>query len=267
MKPTLQEIPLNQIHAKENYRKTFKDRSLAELAASIRENGVIEPIIVRPNENGYEIIAGERRFRASLAAGLATIPAMIRDVNDDQVLKLQIVENVQRENVPFMEEADAVRRLRNELDLDVDEICKMIGKSNSYVYHMLKLTAMPDQAQTICRNGWISKAVAWHIAKLPNDDYQIKAANDLARTQQGKLVTENGAKSYIRDNFQSDSAPNLRKTRIQATGGNEFSANWKKHLVAFNCEQFEAWKGVVRGRTETAVLAEAVDVVMRREKL
>ena len=76
--PTLQQIPLNQIHAKDNYRKTFKDKSLKELAQSIKKNGVIEPIIVRPNDTGFEIIAGERRFRASEIAGQVTIPAIIQ---------------------------------------------------------------------------------------------------------------------------------------------------------------------------------------------
>lgn len=267
MQTELRSIPLNQIHAKDNYRKTFRDKSLAELSASIKANGVLEPIIVRPNNDGFEIIAGERRFRASQIAGLADIPAVVREVADNDVLALQIIENVQRESVPFMEEADGIRRLRDEHDYDVAEICTIIGKSQAYVYYMLRLTEMADDAQTIARKGWISKAVAWHIAKLKSEDQQCQAANDLARTQSGKLVTENSAKSYIRENFQRDSSAVLRKTRVQAAGGREFAANWKRYLVDFTCQQFEAWKAIVRGRTETAVLAEAVDVVMSERPL
>lgn len=105
-------IALNQIHAKNNYRKTFRDATLSELATSIKEHGVIQPIIVRPNKKGFEIIAGERRFRASQLAGLVMIPAVIRETNDADVLKEQLIENVQREAVPFMEEADGIRKLR-----------------------------------------------------------------------------------------------------------------------------------------------------------
>lgn len=112
--PELKQIPINQIHAASNYRKTFNDKSLKELAASIKENGVLEPIIVRPNSNGFQIIAGERRYRASKIAGIVTIPAVVRDVADADILKLQIIENVQREGVPFMEEAYAIKKLRDD---------------------------------------------------------------------------------------------------------------------------------------------------------
>lgn len=260
------QIPLNQIHVESNYRKTFKDKSIAELTQSIKENGVIEPIIVRANGKGYNIVAGERRFRASMKAGLATIPAIIRDVEDDDVLKLQIIENVQREGVQFMEEAYALRQLRNDGSYDAAEIAKLIGKSEAYVYYMLRLTEMADDARTIAEKGWISKAVAWHIAKLKDADQQIQAANDLARTQSGKLVTENSAKSYIRDNFQADSEQVMRRERRKRqTDGDDFTTNWKRYLVNFSGEQFERFKAIVRGRTETDILREAVDLVMRRE--
>jgi ParB family transcriptional regulator, chromosome partitioning protein len=196
-KNEFKEVPLNQIHAASNYRKTFHDKTLKELADSIRVNGVIEPIILRPNATGFEIVAGERRFRASQLAGLVTIPSVIRDLADGDVLKVQIIENVQREGVPFMEEADGIKKLRDEMTLDVAEIAKMIGKSEWYIYMMLRLTSLSDDAQRIARNGWISKAVAWQIAKLPNTDFQTQAANDLARTNRDKLITGSGAKHYI----------------------------------------------------------------------
>jgi ParB family chromosome partitioning protein len=264
-KQELREIPLNQIHAKDNYRKTFKDNSLAELAASIKANGVLEPILVRRNANGFEIIAGERRFRASQIAKLVTIPAVVREVADDDVLTMQIVENVQREGVPYMEEAYAVRRLRNDKSLDVKEIAKLIGKSDQYVYYMLQLCSMSDDARAIAEKGWISKTVAWQIAKLPNAEFQTQAANDLARTKRDKLVSPSTAKSYIADTF-GDSKRKLRKERVDRFGpGSDFIANWKRYLVNFDCEQFERFKKIVRGRTETDVLAEAVDLVMRRD--
>jgi ParB family chromosome partitioning protein len=261
-KQQLLEIPINEIHAKENYRKTFKDASLKELAQSIKENGVLEPIIVRPNNTGYEIIAGERRYRASKMAGVVTIPAVVREIADADILKIQIIENVQREGVQFMEEAYAIKKLRDDCTLDVKEIAKTIGKSEGYVYYMLRLTAMSDDARVIAEKGWISKNVAWQIAKIPDTDQQTTAANALARPDRAKLITESGAKHYIADNF-GDSKRRLSKTRVKIYGDDAYKANWKHHLVRFSCDQFEEFKKVVRGRTETDVISEAVDIVMR----
>lgn len=264
--PEFKNLPLNQIYASSNYRKTFKDKTLAELAASIRINGVLEPIIVRPTALGkYEIIAGERRYRASKIAGQVTIPAVVRDVATADILKLQIIENVQREGVPFMEEAYAVKKLRDECTLDVKEIAKTVGKSEAYVYYMLRLCEMSDDARTIAEKGWISKGVAWEISKLNDKAQQTQAANDLARTKgEDKLITASGAKHYIRDNF-GESANRIRKERVKVYGpGSDYTANWKKYLVRFTADQFENFKDIVRGRTETDVLAEAVDLVMRK---
>ena len=265
MQPEFKNVPINQIYAASNYRKTFKDKTLAELAASIKANGVLEPIILRPTAPGkYEIIAGERRFRASKLAGLVTIPAVIRDVATADILKLQIIENVQREGVPFMEEAYAIKKLRDECTLDVKEIGKTVGKSESYVYYMLRLCEMSDDARTIAEKGWISKGVAWEIAKLNNKDQQTQAANDLARTKADKLITASGARKYIETTF-GDGKRRLQKERVAKFGpGSDYTANWKKYLVRFSSDQFERFKSIVRGRTENEVIAEAVDLVMRR---
>lgn len=249
--PELKQIPINQIFASSNYRKTFKDKSLAELAASIKANGVLQPIIVRPSEPGkYTIIAGERRYRASKLAGLVTIPAVIRDISVAETLKLQIIENVQREGVQFMEEAYALKKLRDDLTLDLKEISKTIGKSDAYVYYMLRLCEMSPDARSIAEKGWITKSVAWEIAKLVNHDHQTDAANALARTNNSKLITASGAKHFIRDNF-GDSSTRLKRTRIDqfGPGSNSFTANWKKYLVRFSADQFEHFKKVVRGRS------------------
>jgi ParB family chromosome partitioning protein len=265
MKGELKEIPINQIHARSNYRKTFKDNTLKELAQSIKENGVIEPIVVRPNETGFEIIAGERRYRASQIAGLVTIPAIVRDVADADVLRVQIIENVQREGVPYMEEAYALKKLRDECVLDVNEISRIIGKSEAYVYVQLKLTSMPDEVQTIMKNGWVNKGVAWEIAKLKDPAQQLQAAKDLARTKTGEQLTASRARFYIGETFNGKGKRRGRAS-FQRAGGNDYHANWKHYLVHFRAEQFERFKKIVRGRTETDVIAEAVGLVMLREE-
>lgn len=267
MQQELKNIPINQIYTASNYRKTFKDKSLSELAASIKANGVLEPIIVRPTKPArYEIIAGERRYRASKLAGLVTIPAVVRDVANGDILKLQIIENAQREGVPFMEEAYGLKKLRDDCTLDVKEIAKTIGKSEAYVYYMLALCEMSEDARAIAEKGWISKSVAWEICKLLNKDHQTQAANDLARTKADKLVSAGTAKSYIADTF-GDSKRKLRKERIASFGPqSDYTANWKKYLVTFTGDEFENFKDIVRGRTETDVLSEAVDLVKRRSE-
>lgn len=266
MKQELKEIPINQIDVEENYRKTFEEKSLAGLTRSVRKNGVVQPIVVRPKGSRFVLVAGERRLRASKLADKVTIPAVIRDLTDHvDIIELQLVENIQKEGVPFMEEAYGLQKLRDKGALDINEIAERIGKSDAYVYMQLKVAAMSADARRIAENGWISKGVAWEVAKLESETDQNRAANELARTQREKLITISGAKSYIQDNF-GDSPGALRKKRVSTFGDKSFhdyAANWKHHLVRFTAEQFETFKKIVRGRTETSVLSEAVDCVMR----
>jgi len=268
MQQELKNIPINRIDVEENYRKTFDEKKLAELAKSIKKNGVIQPIVVRPKgKDRYSLVAGERRLRASKLADQVTIPAVIRTIDEQAyAIELQLIENIQKEQVPYMEEAYGFARLREAGILDVKEIAERIGKSESYVYIALQLTRLADDARRIAEHGWISKGVAWEIAKLKDPEQQNQAANDLARTRSDKLITASGAKHYIRDNFGDGlTARNMGKTRVAKFGtGSSYISNWKKYLVNFSAEQFERFKSIVRGRTETDVLAEAVDLVMRR---
>lgn len=264
MKQTLQEIPLNQIRVNDNYRKTFNEATLKDLAQSIKENGVIEPIIVRPNGKGYVIIAGERRYKAAEIAKLATIPAVIRDVADADALKIQLIENVQRENVQFMEEAYGIAKLRTDHDLDVSEICKMLGKSDAWVYQRLQLTAMSEDAQRIAAAEWITLGCAQLISRLPNQEWQTKAANDLARTKKDKRVDVRFVRKYLFENFGTEplTSREPRRNHIQKTNGHDYSANWKKYLINFSTLQFEYFKSIIKGRTDTQAFAESVEQVM-----
>jgi ParB family transcriptional regulator, chromosome partitioning protein len=262
MKHEFIEIPLNQIRATDNYRKTFRDESLKDLAQSIKENGVVEPIVVRKNGKGYKIIAGERRFKACQIAKVATIPAIVREASDADVLKLQLIENVQRENVPYMEEAYGLQRLRDELSLDVAEICKIVGKSDAWVYQMLQLTRMHGEAQRLASHGFLSKPVALLISRLKDQGDQCKAASDLARTDRGKLVDIRFARKYVEEKIVANGRPPTKRNKIQRENGNDFCANWKKYLVNFSTVQFEYWKSIVRGRTDIPTLSEAVEQVM-----
>ncbi|MGE0294914.1 MAG: ParB/RepB/Spo0J family partition protein [Hyphomonadaceae bacterium] len=265
MQQELKNIPINQIDVEENYRKTFDEKKLAELARSIRKNGVIQPIVVRKKGKRYSLVAGERRLRASKLADQVTIPSVIRTIDEQAyAIELQLIENIQKEQVPYMEEAYGFARLREAGILDVKEIAERIGKSDQYIYVALQLTRMADDARRIAEHGWISKGVAWEIAKLKDPDQQNQAANDLARTKSDKMISVSGAKKYIETTF-GDGKRRLKKERVAKFGrGSQYIANWKKYLVSFTADEFERFKQIVRGRTDTEVLAEAVDLVMRR---
>ncbi|MEQ1644688.1 MAG: ParB/RepB/Spo0J family partition protein [Pyrinomonadaceae bacterium] len=265
MNQELREVPINQIDIEDNYRKTFNEKSISELAQSIRKNGVIQPVVLRTKGDRYVLVAGERRLRASKLADKVTIPSVIRELSDAvDIIELQLIENIQKEGVSYMEEAYGIQKLRDKGSLDAKEIAARIGKSEAYVYFALRLTTMSPAARDLCEKGWIGKGAAYEISKLKDEDHQTQAANALARTQKEKQITASGAKHYIADNF-GDSAAALKKQRISQVmqDDHQYALNWKHHLVRFSMEQFDAFKKIVRGRTENMVLSEAVDAVMR----
>lgn len=128
-------------------RKIFDEQALEELANSIKEHGVFQPIIVKKSIKGYEIIAGERRVKASLMAGKKEIPAIVRDFNDTQMMEIALLENLQRENLTAIEEATAYKKLQETLGLTQEELAKRLGKSRSHITNMLGLLSLPDTIQ------------------------------------------------------------------------------------------------------------------------
>ena len=128
-------------------RKVFDESALQELAASIKEHGVFQPIIIKKSIKGYEIIAGERRVKASILAGLEEIPAIIRDFNDTEMMEIALLENLQRENLNAVEEATAYKKLIETLALTQEELAKRLGKSRSHITNMLGLLSLPEDIQ------------------------------------------------------------------------------------------------------------------------
>jgi ParB family chromosome partitioning protein len=154
-----------------NPRRTFDDGELGELAASIREHGVIQPIVVRPvkgTPDRYEIIAGERRWRASQKAGLHDVPIVPIDVNDTDALEIMIIENVQREDLNAMEEARGYHALAEEFKRSQEEIAKVVGKSRSHVANMMRLTKLPDEVQGMIASGDLSAGHARALIGVPD---------------------------------------------------------------------------------------------------
>ena len=169
------ELPLSELRPNPYQpRKIFDEEALNELAISIKEHGVFQPIIVKKSIKGYEIIAGERRYRASKIAGFETIPAIIRDFTDDEMMQISLLENLQRENLTAIEEAKAYKSIIEALGLTQDEFAKKIGKSRSYITNMLGLLKLPASVQDMVLYNKISMAHARVLSKL-EDPKQIEA--------------------------------------------------------------------------------------------
>lgn len=161
------EIPLSQLRANPYQpRKTFNDEAIQELAESIRQHGVIQPIIVRSVLKGYEIIAGERRFRASQYCGKATIPAVVRSFSDQQVMEIALIENLQRENLNAMEIAVAYQGLMEQFSLTQEELSLKVGKSRSHIANFLRLLSLPEEVKENVSRGTLSMGHARAIVGI-----------------------------------------------------------------------------------------------------
>ena len=151
-------------------RKTFDNKSLKELSESIKENGVFQPIIIRKSVNGYEIIAGERRFRASKLAKKKTIPAIIRDFDEAQMMEVAVLENLQREDLTPLEEAQAYEMLQKNLGLTQEEVSKRMGKSRPYIANYLRLLTLPSKTKRLLQHGDLSMGQARTLLGLKDKD-------------------------------------------------------------------------------------------------
>jgi len=160
-------------------RVLFADAELEELARSIREKGVLQPIVVRKDDAGYEIVAGERRFRAAKMAGLNQIPAMLKAIRDDELLELSIIENIQRENLNPMEEAEAYHRLMAQFHLTQEEVAERVGKNRSTVANFLRLRLLPEEIKTHLLNGTLTMGHARALLSAETVSRQIQACRQV----------------------------------------------------------------------------------------
>ncbi len=164
-------------------RKVFDKDALMDLAKSIKEHGVFQPIIIKKSIKGYEIIAGERRVRASKMAGLDRVPAIIRNLNDEQMMEIALLENLQRENLSAIEEAKAYKSLIDNLHLTQEQLSEKVGKSRSHVTNILGLLRLPVEVQDMVVTKKISMGHARVLSKLESDDKIIEMARDIAENK------------------------------------------------------------------------------------
>jgi ParB family chromosome partitioning protein len=187
--PAERRVPLAEIRPNPRQpRRFFDEARLAELAESIRHQGVLQPLVVRKAEQGYELIIGERRLRAAQRAGLDRVPVVVKDVSDAESLELALVENIQREELTPIEEALAYRQLMEEFHLTQEEVAHRVGKSRPVVTNLLRVLNLPEEIKEEVDRGNISVGHARALLSLETPDQQLELARRIMR--QGLSVRE-----------------------------------------------------------------------------
>lgn len=167
----IREIKLDEIRSNPYQpRKVFDDESLQELASSIKEHGVVQPVIVKKSIKGYELVAGERRTRACRLAGLKTVPAVVKDFNDQEMMEIALIENIQRENLNPIEEAMAYDAIIHSYNLTQEDVAKKFGKSRTYITNLLGLLKLPEETRRFVEEKKLSMSHARALSKLEDKD-------------------------------------------------------------------------------------------------
>ena len=214
-KDEIVEIDISELRANPYQpRKVFDEEKLKELSDSIKEHGVFQPIIVKKSSiKGYEIIAGERRVKASTMAGLTKIPAIIRDFSDQEMMEIALLENLQRENLNAIEEALAYRNLINSLNVTQEVLAMKLGKSRSHITNMLGLLNLPEEVKDMIVDNKLSMSHARVLSKMEDKDEVIKLAQ--------RIVTDN---LNVRDLEEESRKDGVKKNHeIKKTKVNEYS--------------------------------------------
>ena len=200
----LRELPIASIEPNPRQPRTvFDDRGLEELAASIRAVGVLQPIIVRPRGDTFELVAGERRLRASLRAGRTTVPAIVRDTADEQLLLDALIENVQRIDLNPLEEAASYRALLDDLGVTHEQLAARVGRSRAAITNALRLLSLAPEVQRRVVDGDLSAAHARTLAAISDHEQQLRAARTVIAEQLSVRATE----QLVRDAAASPAAP------------------------------------------------------------
>lgn len=179
-------------------RKDFDQEKLQELADSIRQHGVVQPILLRQNGERYVIVAGERRFRAARLAGLEKVPAIVKDLDETQVMEVALIENLQREDLNPIEEAAAIRFLMQQHDLTQEEVSKRLSKSRPAIANSLRLLTLPEPVQAYLRNGKLQAGHARALAGLQDPEAQAVLADKIV----GEGLSVRAAESLAREQGQ-----------------------------------------------------------------
>lgn len=220
-------IPLVQISPNPDQpRKTFNEQELKELADSIKKQGVLTPIILRNVQNKpylYEIVAGERRFRAAKMANLSEIPALVKTLDDKNAMEIALIENVQRENLNPVEEAEGYKNLMQKCGYELEDVSKLIGKSESYIRNLMRINALPDSVKQLIKEGKISASHARTIAVSDNPE---QLAHDIINNKLSVAETQKQVKKAGR----STKSRNFTQNTLDSAYVEKIENKISKHL-------------------------------------
>lgn len=206
---TENELPINEIIPnRDQPRKTFDEAALEELAESIKQHGVLQPLLVRPiPSGGYQLVAGERRWRACRMAGLNKVPVVIKELTDTETMEIAIIENLQREDLNPIEEAEGLQALIDKCGYTQEEVAASVGKSRPAIANSLRLLRLPQEVRDMTKNGEISAGHARALLAFDNDAMMLEAAKNIVSKKMTVRDVERLAKIKVTN------APRRRRTR------------------------------------------------------
>lgn len=201
-------------------RRDFKQESLEELAQSIKAHGILQPLLVKKVDDGYQLIAGERRLRAAKIAGLSTVPVIVKDLDERLIMEITLVENLQREDLNPIEEAEGYRRLIDEFQLTQEQVAKTVGKSRSAITNTLRLLNLPPEIQACLIENKISSGHARALLAVESTEIQIAAcekiiAQNLSVRETEKLVREIEKKDVSRETLRRSMGLPVKKSTVE----------------------------------------------------
>lgn len=232
------EIPISEIRSNPYQpRKTFSDETLNELAQSIKEYGVIEPIIVKKTVKGYEIVAGERRTKAAKLAGLETVPAIVKEFSDYEMMEIALLENIQREDLNPIDEAEGINKIITTRGVTQEEFAKKFGKSRSYITNLLGLLRLPEETKNQVKIGNISMSHARCLSKIDDEELVLLLTNRIIKEGLSVRDIENliSKKDIHEKKYIKQEKPfRIYENAISEFLGNKVSITGKKIQISYD---------------------------------
>lgn len=234
------EIELSQIRSNPYQpRKVFDEEALNELADSIKVYGVVEPVILKKSVKGYEIVAGERRCKASKIAGLTTVPAIIKNFTDEEMMEIALLENIQREDLNPVDTAISISNILQVKDMTQEEFSKKFGKSRSYITNLLGLLNLPKSVQELVKNGKLSMSHARCLSKIDDEEKVINLANKIIKENLNvrdieKMLSKKDDKKVIKEKNEKF---RMYEDAFSDTIGNKVRISNKKIEISYNSMQ------------------------------
>lgn len=242
-------IPISKIEPnRDQPRRQFDEAALAELAESIKLHGVIQPLIVCKREKTYEIIAGERRWRAAMKAGLKTVPVLIRDYSEQELYEVALIENLQRENLNAIEEAVAYRKLIEEYSLTQEAVAERVSKNRTTITNSLRLLKLDDRVQEMIIEKTLSAGHARALLAIESKDAQFKAAEKMVAD--GMSVRD--AEDYVKKLLSEKKAPLKKESKNEAAINRAYARYEEKLKQALGTKVTIAGKPGNKGKIEIA---------------